>query len=48
MAMFKLTKQEQCIVAALMCALLLGMAVKQWRARHPKPVAEKTVETRIR
>ena len=46
--MFKLTKQEQLIVAVLVGALLLGMTVKQWRARHPKTATEKTAELRTR
>lgn len=41
--MFKLTRQEQFIVAFLAAALLLGTAVRQWRARHlaatPAPTA---------
>ncbi len=47
-AMFNLTKQEQLLVAVLICALLLGTAVKQWRARHPKLATEETVGTRSR
>jgi len=35
--MFKLTKQEQWIVAFLAGAILLGTAVRLWRTRHPKP-----------
>jgi hypothetical protein len=31
--MFKLTKQEQAIVAFLIAAILLGTVVRQWRAR---------------
>ncbi len=34
--MFKLTKEEQVIVAFLLFALLLGMAVREWHARHPR------------
>ena len=44
-AMFNLTKKEQLLVAVLIGALLLGMAVKQWRARHTKLA---TVETKSR
>jgi hypothetical protein len=33
--MFKLTKQEQMVVAFLVGALLLGTAVRYWRAHHP-------------
>ena len=35
-AMFTLTKQEQTIVAMLLCALIVGTAVREWRARHPR------------
>jgi hypothetical protein len=37
--MFKLTKEEQVIVAFLLLALLTGMAVREWRARHPRIAA---------
>jgi hypothetical protein len=33
--MFKLTRQEQAIVAFLVGAILLGTFVRQWRVRHP-------------
>ena len=33
--MFKLTREEQVIVAFLLFALLVGTAVREWRARHP-------------
>jgi hypothetical protein len=32
--MFKLTTAEMKVVAFLVGALLLGVAVKQWRAQH--------------
>ena len=32
--MFKLTKQEQMVVAFLVGAILLGTAVRHWRAQH--------------
>gem|GEM_PF-3522335 len=32
--MFKLTKEEQLIVAFLVGVLLLGTVVKEWRARR--------------
>ena len=32
--MFKLTRQEQLIVALLLGAILLGTVVKEWRARQ--------------
>ena len=35
--MFKLTDQEQKMIAFLVAVLLLGVAVRQWRVRHPKP-----------
>jgi hypothetical protein len=46
--MLKLTRQEQLIVAFLAGALLLGTAVKEWRARHPKPLSVEIKETRER
>jgi hypothetical protein len=42
--MFKLTREEQSIVAFLLFALLLGMAVREWRARHPRGVAATALE----
>jgi len=33
--MFKLTREEQVIVALLLFALVVGTAVREWRARHP-------------
>jgi len=33
--MFKLTREEQLIIAFLLFALLTSMAVREWRARHP-------------
>ena len=45
---FKLTRQEQLIVAFLLSALLLGTVVREWRARHPKPAPAVTMETRAR
>ncbi len=46
--MFKLTRQEQLIVAFLLSALLLGTAVREWRARHTKAAPATTMETRAR
>lgn len=46
--MFKLTRQEQQIVAFLLSALLLGTAVREWRARHPKTASVATSEMRGR
>ena len=45
---FKLTRQEQLIVAFVLSALLLGTVVREWRARHPKPALAATMETRAR
>ena len=45
-SMFKLTRQEQLIVGFLVGVLLLGTAVREWRARHPKPVPAATMETK--
>ena len=45
---FKLTRQEQLIVAFLLSALLLGTVVREWRARHPQAVPAATMETRAR
>jgi uncharacterized membrane protein (UPF0136 family) len=47
-AMFKLTRQEQLIVAFFLSALLLGTVVREWRARHPKPAPAEKMEIRIR
>lgn len=47
-AMFKLTKQEQMIVAFLAGILLLGVVAKEWRARHPRTPAPAAVETETR
>jgi hypothetical protein len=47
-AMFKLTRQEQLIVAFFLSALLLGTVVREWRARHPKPERAETMEMRAR
>jgi hypothetical protein len=44
--MFKLTREEQLIVAFLLCALLLGMVAKDWHARHPKAAVAATLEMR--
>ena len=46
--MFKLTRQEQLIVAFFLSALLLGTVVREWRARHPKPAPAETMEMRTR
>ena len=43
--MFKLTKEEQKVVAFLVGVLLLGTAVKHWRAVHP-PLPVGRVETK--
>ena len=37
--MFKLTREEQSIVAFLLIALLVGMGVREWRARRPRVAA---------
>jgi hypothetical protein len=37
LAMFKLTKHEQLIVAFVVGALVLGVAVKRWRELHSPP-----------
>jgi hypothetical protein len=37
--MFKLTAVETKVVLFLIGALLLGLAVRQWRDRHPAPAA---------
>jgi len=42
--MFKLTKEEQLIVAFFVFALLLGTAVREWRTRHPNAVGAATLE----
>jgi hypothetical protein len=47
-AMFKLTRQEQLIVAFFLSALLLGTVVREWRARHPKPARVETRELKVR
>jgi len=47
-SVFKLTRQEQLIVAFVLSALLLGTAAREWRARHPKAVPAATTETRAR
>ena len=46
--MFKLTKQEQLIVAFVLSALLLGTVVREWRARHPNAARVATSEIRGR
>jgi len=46
--MFKLTRQEQLIVAFLLSALVLGSVVREWRARHPKSASAAMMETRAR
>lgn len=40
--MFKLTRQEQLIVALLLGAILLGTVVREWRARQEAPRAART------
>jgi hypothetical protein len=42
--MFKLTRDEQTIVAFLLFALLLGTAAREWRSRHPKTAGAVTLE----
>jgi hypothetical protein len=42
--MFKLTREEQWIVAFLLFALLLGMTVREWRARHLRVAAAAALE----
>jgi len=44
--MFKLTKEEQAIVAFLLVALLVGMAVREWRMRHPRGAAAAVLEVK--
>jgi hypothetical protein len=44
--MFNLTKQEQKVVAFLMGALLLGIAVKEWRLRNPRTTISPPLENR--
>jgi hypothetical protein len=44
--MFKLTKEEQLIVAFLLFALLVGTAVREWRARHPRVAGVAAMEMR--
>ena len=43
--MFKLTKPEQKVVAFLVGMLLLGNAVRYWRAQHP-PTKVSSMETK--
>jgi len=43
--MFKLTKQEQMVVAFLVGAILLGTAVRHWRAQQEE-AARVNMETR--
>ncbi len=44
--MFKLTREEQVIVAFLLFALLVGTAVREWRARHPRIAGVAAMETK--
>lgn len=44
--MFKLTRQEQWIVAFVAGAMLLGTVVRHWRAQHEE-AARVTTETRV-
>jgi hypothetical protein len=44
--MFKLTKEEQVIVALLLSALVVGTAVREWRARHPGAARATAMEIR--
>ncbi len=46
LAMFKLTTAEMKVVAFLIGILLLGVAVKQWRAEHPKVLPRATSQTK--
>jgi hypothetical protein len=46
LAMFKLTIAEMKVVAFLIGILLLGVAVKQWRAEHPKAPPRTTSQAR--
>lgn len=41
--MFKLTRQEQKVVAFFVGAIILGTAVKNWRARREAPSASPAV-----
>jgi hypothetical protein len=43
---FKLTKQEQMIVAFLAGAIVLGTVVKQWRAHQQSSSPPRITETR--
>ncbi len=45
-AMFKLTRQEQRIVAVMLGAVVLGTIVKEWRARKQEVVPAISVLTR--
>ena len=45
--MFKLTKQEQMVVAFLVGAILLGTVVRHWRAQQEE-AARANMETRER
>jgi hypothetical protein len=42
--MFKLTREEQLIVAFLLIALVLGTAVREWRLRHPNAAVVTALE----
>jgi len=44
--MFKLTREEQQIVAFVLLAIVLGMFVREWRARHPARVATMEIKGR--
>ena len=44
--MFKLTRQEQLIVAFLFGAIVLGTVVKEWRARNAEAARAAQSETR--
>ena len=44
--MFRLTKEEQGIVALLLFALIAGTAVREWRARHPRVARAAAMEMR--
>jgi hypothetical protein len=46
--MFRLTKQEQLIVAFVLGAIVLGTTVKQWRARHEEDARAPVTVTRER
>jgi uncharacterized membrane protein len=46
--MFKLTREEQLVVAFVIGAILLGTAVRMWRAHRTEATAAISMETRDR